>query len=113
MLGRGRGRSGVGAGGGPKSAVTVNRRWLFSSSSMVRAPRFVGTFPTTVNLSGVSSCTTVSVPSPFEANASPVPASNRDGTLTVVHERSEEHTSELQSPMYLVCRLLLEKKNRK
>ena len=27
--------------------------------------------------------------------------------------RSEEHTSELQSPMYLVCRLLLEKKNPK
>src|SRR5437879_5340358 len=26
------------------------------------------------------------------------------------HLRSEEHTSELQSPMYLVCRLLLEKK---
>src|SRR5437763_16626289 len=27
-----------------------------------------------------------------------------------VRLRSEEHTSELQSPMYLVCRLLLEKK---
>src|ERR1041384_8759405 len=27
------------------------------------------------------------------------------------HERSEEHTSELQSLAYLVCRLLLEKKN--
>src|SRR5437763_9146939 len=26
--------------------------------------------------------------------------------------RSEEHTSELQSPMYLVCRLLLENKNK-
>src|SRR5437762_165456 len=26
----------------------------------------------------------------------------------VVHDRSEEHTSELQSPMYLVCRLLLD-----
>src|SRR5208337_1967706 len=26
------------------------------------------------------------------------------------NRRSEEHTSELQSPMYLVCRLLLEKK---
>src|SRR5437879_6798697 len=26
--------------------------------------------------------------------------------------RSEEHTSELQSPMYLVCRLLLERKKR-
>src|SRR3712207_8974041 len=29
-----------------------------------------------------------------------------------VLERSEEHTSELQSRQYLVCRLLLEKKNR-
>src|SRR3712207_7309448 len=28
----------------------------------------------------------------------------------VVHGRSEEHTSELQSRQYLVCRLLLEKK---
>src|SRR3712207_8560183 len=28
------------------------------------------------------------------------------------HIRSEEHTSELQSRQYLVCRLLLEKKNR-
>src|SRR5690348_18111319 len=26
--------------------------------------------------------------------------------------RSEEHTSELQSPVHLVCRLLLEKKNK-
>src|SRR3712207_7398020 len=29
----------------------------------------------------------------------------------VCKERSEEHTSELQSRQYLVCRLLLEKKN--
>src|SRR5437763_9937571 len=28
----------------------------------------------------------------------------------IANPRSEEHTSELQSPMYLVCRLLLEKK---
>src|SRR5205809_4935422 len=28
-----------------------------------------------------------------------------------VYERSEEHTSELQSRLHLVCRLLLEKKN--
>src|SRR5438876_9757910 len=28
-------------------------------------------------------------------------------------ERSEEHTSELQSPVHLVCRLLLEKKKNK
>src|SRR3712207_6974595 len=31
----------------------------------------------------------------------------------VDHERSEEHTSELQSRQYLVCRLLLEKKKKK
>src|SRR5437762_12430791 len=31
----------------------------------------------------------------------------------VFNMRSEEHTSELQSPMYLVCRLLLEKKKKK
>src|SRR5437762_5226742 len=30
----------------------------------------------------------------------------------VTKNRSEEHTSELQSPMYLVCRLLLEKKKK-
>src|SRR5258708_20902060 len=30
-----------------------------------------------------------------------------------VFERSEEHTSELQSPDHLVCRLLLEKKKNK
>src|SRR5690348_17358280 len=28
----------------------------------------------------------------------------------VARQRSEEHTSELQSPVHLVCRLLLEKK---
>src|SRR5205823_12671591 len=31
--------------------------------------------------------------------------------VDVADERSEEHTSELQSLAYLVCRLLLEKKN--
>src|SRR5258708_27540111 len=36
-----------------------------------------------------------------------VPATSR------LASRSEEHTSELQSPDHLVCRLLLEKKNRR
>src|SRR5690348_17693802 len=31
----------------------------------------------------------------------------------VITPRSEEHTSELQSPVHLVCRLLLEKKKKK
>src|SRR5690349_23901912 len=33
-----------------------------------------------------------------------------DDSLAALHERSEEHTSELQSRRDLVCRLLLEKK---
>ena len=33
--------------------------------------------------------------------------------VRAILDRSEEHTSELQSPMYLVCRLLLEKKKKK
>src|SRR5687768_17851647 len=34
-------------------------------------------------------------------------------TCTVTGARSEEHTSELQSRLHLVCRLLLEKKKKK
>src|SRR5438094_7690783 len=33
--------------------------------------------------------------------------------LAILSQRSEEHTSELQSPYDLVCRLLLEKKKKK
>src|SRR3712207_7183349 len=50
------------------------------------------------------------------APTSPRPSSatwarSADGTVAEAC-RSEEHTSELQSRQYLVCRLLLEKKNR-
>src|SRR5258708_25389190 len=33
--------------------------------------------------------------------------------LDAINNRSEEHTSELQSPDHLLCRLLLEKKKKK
>src|SRR3712207_8054844 len=36
-----------------------------------------------------------------------------EGAQVALELRSEEHTSELQSRQYLVCRLLLEKKNKK
>src|SRR5436189_4117844 len=39
-----------------------------------------------------------------------IPSGVSDLIAAVGNDRSEEHTSELQSPMYLVCRLLLEKK---
>src|SRR2546426_7615724 len=38
------------------------------------------------------------------------PVQHHRAPATVSLERSEEHTSELQSPCNLVCRLLLEKK---
>src|SRR2546425_12778529 len=46
---------------------------------------------------------------PYRGPRSPLPP--RDGAGRPPHpRRSEEHTSELQSLAYLVCRLLLEKK---
>src|SRR5437762_4539797 len=48
------------------------------------------------------------VPAPYIGNRW-----RRHGSDVGVRDRSEEHTSELQSPMYLVCRLLLEKKKKK
>src|SRR2546426_2444756 len=41
----------------------------------------------------------------------PPRASDPIDAATAIGGRSEEHTSELQSPCNLVCRLLLEKKN--
>src|SRR2546422_8249222 len=38
------------------------------------------------------------------------PCSVSTGSVTAEEARSEEHTSELQSRLHLVCRLLLEKK---
>src|SRR5437879_7944862 len=57
----------------------------------------------------------------FRSRSTPIPARAktsaaaraRSGGSSSGTTRSEEHTSELQSPMYLVCRLLLEKKKKK
>src|SRR3989449_8263169 len=43
-------------------------------------------------------------------NAQAVILTDVSGSMTSVRMRSEEHTSELQSRLHLVCRLLLEKK---
>src|SRR5207248_10127655 len=48
---------------------------------------------------------------PFDRGQDDEPTLRRQpGLAEVGRERSEEHTSELQSPYDLVCRLLLEKK---
>src|SRR5438876_4889731 len=41
------------------------------------------------------------------------PATAKTWLEKAANKRSEEHTSELQSPVHLVCRLLLEKKKRR
>src|SRR3712207_9129275 len=46
-----------------------------------------------------------------EGSATPPPSAPAPG-WTAAAPRSEEHTSELQSRQYLVCRLLLEKKKK-
>src|SRR5437879_9439733 len=72
------------------------RSTLFPYTTLFRSSALSADSPTAANASAVdvTSSTTTSAAIAFEA------------------ARSEEHTSELQSPMYLVCRLLLEKKKK-
>src|SRR6266581_5256174 len=50
----------------------------------------------------------------FRSPLTPRPRRGRPGSVARDNlARSEEHTSELQSPVHLVCRLLLEKKKTK
>src|SRR5438876_2331904 len=48
-----------------------------------------------------------------EITTSSNPWNSATASQTLPVARSEEHTSELQSPVHLVCRLLLEKKKQK
>src|SRR3712207_8627310 len=56
------------------------------------------------------SSTKVSVPASSRVTSASLSAS--PSNITAMEKRSEEHTSELQSRQYLVCRLLLEKKKK-
>src|SRR3712207_8514150 len=48
----------------------------------------------------------------LDDRAGPAVGHEKRQCVLVTRARSEEHTSELQSRQYLVCRLLLEKKNK-
>src|SRR3712207_7377760 len=83
---------------------------------MIRRPPRSTLFPYTTlfrSLCGVwtpSQARSSSMPSPIE---SPRPKRQKsEPTHVFTVRRSEEHTSELQSRQYLVCRLLLEKKKK-
>src|SRR2546429_5684061 len=61
--------------------------------------------------SGSLSMETGCVPVSLGCSSAPVTSISKESTVTPVGGlRSEEHTSELQSRLHLVCRLLLEKK---
>src|SRR5258708_26743304 len=71
------------------------RSTLFPYTTLFRSP------PSTSRI-----CPVIQFASAEQSSATALPMS--DG----VPSRSEEHTSELQSPDHLVCRLLLEKKKK-
>src|SRR5437879_6595806 len=57
------------------------------------------------------SCTAdIATPTSVDPNRNDQSDTETTAAALISAPRSEEHTSELQSPMYLVCRLLLEKK---
>src|SRR2546422_7331407 len=76
---------------------------------MIRRPPRSTLFPyTTLFRSPVSALKRRTFPSP-----SAVAIQAPSGLNVAAFTRSEEHTSELQSRLHLVCRLLLEKKKQK
>src|SRR3712207_8467627 len=74
---------------------------------MIRRPPRSTLFPYTTLFRSNSSCCTAWLRNEATSPAA-VSVSSR---FSSARPRSEEHTSELQSRQYLVCRLLLEKKN--
>src|SRR5438876_6602469 len=77
---------------------------------MIRRPPRSTLFPyTTLFRSLISQTMSLGAPAPIEVVVS---GRNLADDHFDRRGRSEEHTSELQSPVHLVCRLLLEKKKK-
>src|SRR2546422_6926752 len=80
---------------------------------MIRRPPRSTLFPYTTLFRSKSTMRMASSPSVFRVARTTARSSASVGQpiMTFIALRSEEHTSELQSRLHLVCRLLLEKKN--
>src|SRR3712207_7259847 len=88
------------------------RSTLFPYTTLFRSPLSLPRAPGLPQLSQRDRDAALPAPPPGEGHR----ARPGDDPARLLHdeaERSEEHTSELQSRQYLVCRLLLEKKNKK
>src|SRR5258708_20491947 len=85
---------------------------------MIRRPPRSTLFPYTTLFRSTTGRTAAAVARQAARFHAPEPASSQSSPLRTAIEdiapiaRSEEHTSELQSPDHLVCRLLLEKKKK-
>src|SRR5258708_23249766 len=80
---------------------------------MIRRPPRSTLFPyTTLFRSRPAGAAGPQLPQPVGRTTAQAPGEKMNSARDEFIFRSEEHTSELQSPDHLVCRLLLEKKNR-
>src|SRR3712207_8629616 len=77
---------------------------------MIRRPPRSTLFPYTTLFRSAPARSSAGAPAPARTSAA---QAARTGSTNTHRQRSEEHTSELQSRQYLVCRLLLEKKKNK
>src|SRR5256885_9329208 len=75
---------------------------------MIRRPPRSTLFPYTTLFRSISNCSEPAL-APCRSGEAGHAHAVAPGVLGLVEHRSEEHTSELQSPCNLVCRLLLEK----
>src|SRR5207249_11104130 len=93
----------------PSASYPLSLHDALPISSATAAPGSTATTPTPVSIRrtrGTSARTaTTAIPTSIRTASAT--------TTTTSGRRSEEHTSELQSRFDLVCRLLLEKKNKK
>src|SRR5690348_17604919 len=82
---------------------------------MIRRPPRSTLFPYTTLFRSIRAVQSAHQPDDPESSAEQGLAlrqANRRHSVSSLFFRSEEHTSELQSPVHLVCRLLLEKKKK-
>src|SRR2546422_7697683 len=81
---------------------------------MIRRPPRSTLFPYTTLFRSISSSTPLTCSCCSAGKKAPGCSGSTNRLWTgAAHDRSEEHTSELQSRLHLVCRLLLEKKKKK
>src|SRR3712207_6925103 len=84
---------------------------------MIRRPPRSTLFPYTTLFRSITSEFEQRVLSYYRAEIEQASSAEREAEVArypdAAGDRSEEHTSELQSRQYLVCRLLLEKKKKK